>query len=177
VEAIDIILLVLLGIGTYRGYQTGLLMQLLGIIAFFLAIIGGFHLMYWGTELLSDHINGYESFLPIISFVIIFIVIIIAINLIGKGLKAVLNMTILGSFDNITGAIVGLLKWALVLSILIWVAGTFGQFPLEEYYEDTTILPLVASIGPYLLEMFSGILPLLEDIGVQQERIQQASAL
>lgn len=176
-EPIDIILIVLLGIGTYRGFQTGLLMQLLGIIAFFLAIIGGFHLMYWGTELLGEHLNGYESILPIISFVIIFIVIIVTINLIGKGLKAVLNMTILGSFDNITGAIVGFFKWALVLSILIWVAGTFGLFPLEEYYEDTIILPLVASIGPFLLETFSGILPLLEDVTGQQNDYQQASIL
>ncbi len=139
-------------------------MQLLGIIAFFLAIIAGFHLMYWGVDWLGQYVKGYDAILPIISFIVIFLFTIIIINLIGKSLKSILDMTLLESLDNITGAITGLLKWALMLSLMIWIVETYGNYPLDRFSDDATIFPLVATLAPLLFDSLAPALPLLKDL-------------
>jgi len=163
VTAVDIGILIFLGIGAFQGFKSGLLMQLLGIIAFFVAIIGGFQLMYWGAELLSGFVDGYENVLPFIAFFVVFIGTMVLINLIGKGLKSLLDMTLLGSFDNIAGMIIGIFKWTLILSLLIWVIETFAAFQLERLSGDSTLYPYVASFAPFLLDVFSGVLPAFQD--------------
>ncbi len=176
-ETVDIVLLVFLGIGMYRGFKTGLLMQLLGIIAFFLAIIGGFHMMYWGVDWLGQYLDGYDEILPVISFIGIFFITIVVINLIGKGLKSLLDMTLLGSFDNISGAITGLLKWALVLSLMIWIVETYGNYPLTRFHEDTIIFPLVAAIAPFLFDSLALMFPYLQDLTWSGNDYEQAMLL
>ncbi|MDA0193469.1 MAG: CvpA family protein [Bacteroidetes bacterium] len=161
---IDIGILILLGFGAYQGFKTGLLMQLLGIIGFFLSIIGGFHLMYWGADMLSEFIHGYENILPFIAFFVIFIFIVVVINLTGKALKSLLDMTLLGSFDNIVGAIAGVLKWALFLSLMTWVVETFAPFPLGQFGEGSVLYPIIASFAPFLLDVFSGWLPVFQEL-------------
>lgn len=173
-EVVDIVLLIILGFGTYKGFSTGLLMQLLGIIAFFVAIIGGFHLMQWGADFLGQYMNGYREILPFLSFVIIFILIMVLINMVGKGLKSVLDMTLLGSFDNLAGAMVGLLKWAFVLSIVIWIVGSFGLVAIEDYSERTTIFPLVATLAPLVLDSIGLLIPQLQEIISPEENLPQA---
>ncbi len=170
---VDIGILILLGFGGYQGFRTGLLLQLLGIIAFFLAVIAGFHLMYWGVDMLSEFINGYENFLPFIAFFIIFIVIMVLINLIGKGLKSLLDMTLLGSFDSLVGAIAGMLKWALVLSLITWVVETFAPFSIDSFGDDSVLYPIIASFAPFLLDVFSGLLPIFQELIRNQPEFPQ----
>ena len=176
-EAIDIIILFLLVLGAYRGYKTGLLLQLLGIVAFFLAIIGGFQLMYWGVDWLGQYLEGYESILPIISFVTIFIVILVVINLIGKALKSILDMTLLGGFDDITGAITGLLKWALVISMIIWVVETYANTPLINYSENAVVFPVIASLAPIVFDTLSLMIPFFQNLAEPESDYDQALLL
>jgi len=44
-EPIDVVILVLLGLGAYEGYKKGLLMSLIGIFGFVLAIVLGIYFM------------------------------------------------------------------------------------------------------------------------------------
>lgn len=152
-------------------------MQLLGIIAFFLAIIGGFHLMYWGVDWLGQYLKGYDAVLPIISFIVIFLSIIIIINLVGKSLKSILNMTLLGGLDNITGAITGLLKWALMLSLMIWIVETYGNYPLDSFSDDATIFPFIATLAPFLFDTLALVLPLIKGLSNPGNDYEQALLL
>ena len=106
-------MLVPLVFGAVLGYRKGLLIELIGIVAFVLAIIAGFKLMEVGMVYLDEYIEGFNELLPFLSFIIIFLAIIILINMLGKLLKKMIDMTILGGFDSIAGAIVGVVKWAI----------------------------------------------------------------
>ena len=53
------------------GFRKGLLLEIVGILAFVLGIIGGFKLMELGMTYLDDYIEDFDHFLPFISFLII----------------------------------------------------------------------------------------------------------
>ncbi|MFT6053634.1 MAG: membrane protein required for colicin V production [Roseivirga sp.] len=145
------------------GFRKGLLLEIIGILAFILAIIGGFKLMQIGITYLQTRIEGMDHWLPFISFIVIFIAIILLVTMLGKALKKLLDLTLLGGFDNFAGAIIGILKWAIGVSIVLWVLANFG-FILPGQDEDLILYPYLASLGPNLIESLNFVLPFAEEM-------------
>lgn len=162
-KTLDIILLIPLIFGAVAGFRKGLLIEIIGIVAFVLAIIAGFKLMEVGITVLSDYISGYTELLPFLSFIIIFLAIILLINMLGKLLKKMIDMTILGGFDKAAGAIVGLVKWAIGVSILLWLCLNFGvELPGQD--EDLILYPFLAELGPNLIAKLDVVLPFANEM-------------
>jgi len=145
------------------GFRKGLLIEIIGIIAFVLAIIAGFKLMEVGITILSEYIDGYTELMPFISFIVIFLAIILLINMLGKLLKKMIDMTILGGFDRAAGAVVGLLKWAIGVSILLWLCLNFGV-ELPGQSDDLVLYPFMAELGPNLISRLDTVLPFAQDM-------------
>ena len=99
-KALDIILIIILLFGAYRGFQKGLVVELFGLLAFILAIFVGVIMMEVGTEFLQKFINGYEKLLPYLAFLLIFILVVLTMKLLAWLLKKGLNLTPLGAVDN-----------------------------------------------------------------------------
>lgn len=163
-STIDIILLLLLVLGAYKGYTKGLLLEIIGIIAFFVALIAGFQLLQWATDLLSTQVDISESLLPYIAFLLLFAAIVIGINLLGKALKKILDMTFFGTFDNFIGALVGLLKWALALSVLIWLFNTLEIRVPDEVMADSFVYPVLEPFAPQVFGWIEGVLPAVKSV-------------
>lgn len=162
-KTLDIILLVPLVFGAVLGYRKGLLIELIGIVAFVLAIIAGFKLMEVGMVYLEEYIDGFNELLPFLSFLVIFLAIIILINMLGKLLKKMIDMTILGGFDSIAGAIVGVAKWAIGVSILLWLCNNFG-FELPGQNEELVLYPYLAELGPNIISHLDTVLPFAQEM-------------
>lgn len=155
----DIVLLLLLAFGAYGGYQKGLILEVISLLALVLGVIGGIKLLHWGMDLLGSAYDGFGPMLPLLSFLFIFTLIIVAVSLIGQMLKKVIDWTPLGVVDNIAGAAIGALKWALGLSILILI---FGQLNLElpnHLTDNSVIYPRIAAVAPTVFEWISFLFP------------------
>lgn len=132
-------------------------------MAFILAIIGGFKLMETGMVYLSEYFEDFGQLLPFISFLIIFLAIILLINMLGKLLKKMIDMTLLGGFDKFAGAILGLVKWAIGVSILLWLVNNFGiELPGQE--EELVLYPFLTELGPKLIASLDVVLPFAQDM-------------
>jgi len=160
---IDIVILVFVCIGAYSGFRKGLVLEIISLSAFFIAIIMGIKLMDWGIQLLDEYIEGYDTFLPFIVFIVIFIVIVLVMNLLGKAVKKVLDMTLLGSIDDLAGALLGVIKWALMLSIFFWLYESFGGGFSEETVSDSYLYDPVSNFAPGLLKLVSGVFPFIQE--------------
>lgn len=157
--AIDIVILLLLLLGAYKGYTKGLLLEIIGILAFVIALVAGFKLLHWATKLLSEQVDISESLLPYIAFLLLFAAIVIGINLLGKALKKVLDMTFFGTFDNLAGALIGLFKWALAISTLIWLIDTLEVQLPSEAVADSFVYPLLQPFAPNVFSTIGDVLP------------------
>ena len=161
-STIDIVILILLAVGTFSGYRKGLFIGLLSIVAFFIAIIMGFRFMHWGAEILARNVESFNFMLPFIAFIIIFFIVTISLRLIGFAVKKTMDLTILGSFDNFAGAILGLLKWAFMISLLLWVAHSF-EFKVPEGITDKAVLyPAITPIAPATVTFLDSYTPMID---------------
>ncbi|UXX80193.1 CvpA family protein [Reichenbachiella carrageenanivorans] len=162
-NTIDIVILIFLLIGAYTGFRRGMLMEIVSLAAFFVAILAGIKLLDWGISILAEYIEGYDSLLPIIAFTIIFIGIIVMLNLLGKVVKRILDLTLLGSLDDIIGSMMGIIKWALFISIFFWIFESFGGKISDTTTEDSLLYGPIAAFAPKLFNLISDLFPTILD--------------
>mgnify|MGYP000993109796 CR=1 FL=1 len=139
------------------------MLEIIGILAFVLAIIGGFKLMEYGMTYLDDYFEDFDNLLPFISFLVIFLGILILINMLGKVVKKMIDLTLLGGVDNFAGAIIGIAKWAIGLSIVLWLTHHYG-IELPGQNEDLVLYPFLTDLAPNVIESAGGILPFAEEL-------------
>ena len=155
----DIIIVILLLLGAYGGYKKGLILELIAIIAFVLAIVGGFKLLHVGMEYVSKMYDGFGNFLPFVAFLVIFVLILIVVNMVGKMLKKIIDWTPLGVLDNLAGALIGVAKWALALSILLWVMSGLNINLPDYFTNNSRLLPFVSGFASQVGDFISTIFP------------------
>jgi membrane protein required for colicin V production len=162
-ETIDIVLLVLLGLGAFKGYSKGLIVEIFSLLAFFLGL---FVAIEFTIPIALKYFGDYNWFhlISIGLFLAIFLVITIIINLLAKAVKKVLDMTFFGTFDNVFGAVLGVLKWSLIISVVLWMFQAVGISLPKQYVDDSFMFPYIAAVGPLTFEYVSLVIPYFRDI-------------
>ncbi len=160
---LDIIILVPLVIGAWKGFRDGLIVELFSFLALILGIVGGFKLLHVVMEFMREKwdING--EWLPILAFLLIFVAIIVLTNIVGKTLSKLVNVTFLGVFDKLGGAVLAVFKWALGISVLIWILNRMDLELPNEWIGDSMIYPYLEPMAEYMWDLVSYIFPVAGD--------------
>lgn len=146
-----------------KGYMKGLVVEVFSFVAFFIGLFVSIKL----TVPVSDSFfQGTEYFqlLTVAVFIILFVLVVLAVGLIAKVLKKAIDITFLGFFDNILGAVASLFKWAFIFSVLIWVFDSIGMRINEDWQEESVIYPIVELIGPKVFEWVSSVMPFIKEM-------------
>lgn len=139
-------------------------MELVGIIALVLAILGAFKLAHSGIQFLHQYIPEYSNFIPFIAFIGIFIGILIIVNIIGKITKRIMDMTILGVFDNLAGAILGVFKWAFMISIILWLTSQINVTIPDQLTENSYLYDYIYNFAPMIGQYVSSLFPFADQL-------------
>lgn len=162
-KALDIIILIPLLWGAYKGFSKGLLVELSTILAFILATVLGFKLIDVVIQYIRDYI-GENSFLPVIAFLTTFIGILLGVTLFAKAVKKALDLTLFGNLDDIAGAIVGILKWSFIISIFLWLLSAGNLALPESITAETVLFPYFVKFGPFIVDQVASLVPLTKDL-------------
>lgn len=159
----DLIIGIILAVGVFLGYRRGFLMELFFLVALVAGVLLGFKLMGWGVELLEKKFNADTTVLPYLSFLLIFILVLILVLFIGNRIKKSMDKTFLGRVDAVAGALLGLLKYAFSISILIWIMESFKLEFVTEWTRDSKLYPMVAQVAPSVSSFFGDFLPFFKE--------------
>lgn len=161
----DIILIVLLAIGAIRGFGKGLIMEIAGLLALVIGLFGAFQLVDWGASVLMHfQIDIGESWVPIIVFIILFILILMSVYLLGRFIKAVLHITPLGIIDSFLGSVVGLIKWAFGISLVLWILETLEVSFMDRTFNDSLVLPYISQLAPLFVDFIAMGIPYFQEL-------------
>ena len=139
-------------------------MEIVSLLALIVAVIGGFHFLHWGISMLQQHFDLSGRFLPFLSFILIFVAIVLVVNAVGKVLQKILQMAFLGGVDKAAGALLGALKWVFFLSLVIWAFQVFGVMVPEHLREKSLLYSYVVGVAPALVDLFGYIIPATSDL-------------
>ena len=117
----DVVVLILVAYGLISGFKKGFIVEVSGMIALGVGIIGAFKFSEILENYLVIYIDWEPKIIQIVSFVLLFIVIVYVISLLAKMLTKALKLILLGGINRLLGALFGILKWMLILCALTLV--------------------------------------------------------
>lgn len=153
-----------LGYGAFQGFRKGLLLEVVSLLALVLGIVGGLKLLAEAIPALRDFVGDAHGLLPFVAFLLVFAAIVLGVHLAGWFLKRILHLTPFGLFDNVLGALLGLLKWCLALSLLLYVAALAGLSISDETAQASQVYPVVLKATPYALEILGWVMPFVKTL-------------
>lgn len=159
---IDIILLICFIPAIISGIRKGFIAQVVAIVS----IVLGAWLSYRFSSLVTKWISGWieasPQVLEIVSYILIFVVVVLALFALGKVLESTIKIIMLGWLNKLLGCIFALVKCALIVGILIIafdaLNGTF-KFVDAEVLEKSVLYPpmktFATSVFPYIKSLIA----------------------
>jgi membrane protein required for colicin V production len=118
VSYLDLILLIPIGLAIWKGWKNGFVMEVFSMLALFAGIYAGVHLSDWTASFLSEKMDVKSENLPIISFVVIFLLVLVGLFFLGKLITKTVSAGGAEKWNQIGGAFFSLTKTLLFLSIV-----------------------------------------------------------
>ncbi|MBN2668482.1 MAG: CvpA family protein [Bacteroidales bacterium] len=163
----DILIVIPLLWGAYKGFSKGLVIAVASLVALILGIYGAIKFSAYTGELVQNNFEIEDNYMPIISFSITFLAIVIGIHFIAKMLNKLVDAIALAWLNKIAGIVFGILKTAFIVSILIFIIETIdpnGQFIKEDYKTESLLYKPIKTIAP-------AIIPSLKEFHITQPSI------
>ena len=146
---VDIILAIPLIWFTYKGFTKGLAVEVASLVAIILGIYASFHFSKYIGNLIGLHGNS-----NVLAFIITFLVVVITVYILGNILSKTLDMVAMGFFNKLAGAIFGLLKMVLIISLLIYFLNALDKKHIvvtEKMRTNSIFFKPIESIVPVLI--------------------------
>jgi membrane protein required for colicin V production len=153
----DIIIASLLLFGFIRGIFKGLFVEIASLLALVAGVYGAIHFSYFVGNFLAQKVSWDEKFVTLISFTITFAIIVLVIALIGKLLTKIADFASLGLLNKILGGLFGLLKIALILSVVLIVFSKLNNtipFVSSEDQKNAVLFEPIKKLAPTLFPNF-----------------------
>lgn len=148
---LDIILALPLIWGIWKGFSKGFILELCTLMALILGVYGALEFSDYTGNFLAREFNADTKLLPLIAFAVTFLIIVIVVHLFGRLLQGALKLVALGTVNKIAGAVFSLLKYALILSGLIYLINGFSvrdSIVPDDLANGSLLYEPIASLAP-----------------------------
>ncbi len=165
---VDISIAAGLLIGLARGLSTGAVRQIVGLAGTVLAIVLALELMHPAGNAIGGILGAGAGIVPILGFIVVFAAVQLALYVLAKIIETSLKILRLSMLNRAAGAVFGLCKAALLLSVLFLVLNFFN-IPNPENREDSALYRPVAAVFPatwdFVAERFPAVRNLSDRFG------------
>jgi membrane protein required for colicin V production len=150
----DIIIIIPLLWGAYKGFKKGLIIEVASLVALFLGVWGGVKFSSISANYLSELFDISEKIMPLISFAVTFILIVIAVYTLAKMLQKVIKMVALGFVNKIAGSTFAVLKFTLIISVVLTLVNNINSeigFIDSEMENSSLLYKPISALAPSII--------------------------
>lgn len=159
-EVIDIIILILIGIGVIQGLMKGSMKELASVVGFVAGLLLARALFGTVAEQLAPALGTSITIAQILSFILIWVAVPIGCSLVASVLTKALEVVHLGWLNRLAGAMLGAVKMMLLVGIGIYVLEYID--PKSEMVSKTTKKASV--LYTPMKELVDQCLPVVKDV-------------
>lgn len=157
-ETFDLIVLIPVAYFAFKGFQSGIVKEVFSIVGLVLAVFLTFNYLDQAIDLAKKTFKITQDFNPFIWGILLFIVVLVATNLITWVIGKVLSAANLSAVNKLLGLIFGGLKAAILVSaVLIFLAGF--QIPNEETRKASASYSYLIQVAPLAYNTIATLYP------------------
>jgi len=149
----DIVFVLIFLWAAYKGFSKGFILQAASLAALILGIYGSIKLSGFVAAIIMEKMGRHGEYIPLISFAITFIGIVIVIHFLARLAEKLLEMIALSFVNRIFGVFFNLIKYAFIISTVLVVINEIDRkmqfLPREKVNESRLYKPL-SSLAPMI---------------------------
>jgi membrane protein required for colicin V production len=160
---IDTVALVLLVISIFKGFTKGFIVALFSFLAFIIGLAAALKLSALAASYIGHTVNISQRWLPVLAFLVVFLLVALSIRLAAKMLEGVVKMAMLGWLNRLGGIIFYILIYFFIFSILLFYAQQLKLIK-PETMEASLSYAWIQPIAPKIMSMMGAVIPFFKDM-------------
>lgn len=172
---LDVMFLLLIIFAIYTGFKQGIISSVLSFIGVFLGIIIALNFSTFAGIYLVKNFNFPEIILPVLSFIVVLLIVIVSIRTVAFLAQKVLQVISINFVNKIAGGILYGVLAAFIFSVLFSFIDNYGILT-ESLKTESEVYPFVSSFGPQIFKTASDLIPMFTDIYKETNEIFKSAA-
>jgi len=156
-SVLDIVFIIPIVWLAYMGFKKGLIIELSTLVALLLGVFVSLYFSDITAEFLRDTVGIKTKYLMLISLISTFVLVVIAVNLIGKLIERLVDIVALGFVNKSAGGLFGVLKAVIFLSFILFFIEKADKKKViisEELAENSIFYPYIKPLAPTLIDVY-----------------------
>lgn len=160
---LDLIFAVVIVLAILKGYQRGLIVGLFSLVAVIIGLAAAMKLSAVVAQYIGNAVKVSDEWLPVISFAVVFIIVVLLIRLGANAIERTIEVVMLGWLNRLGGIILYVVIYTIVFSVLLFYAEQINLIE-PETIEKSVTYSFVQPWGPKAINGFGAIIPLFKDM-------------
>ncbi|HEV8508416.1 MAG TPA: CvpA family protein [Chitinophagaceae bacterium] len=165
---IDIIFVILLVLALIHGYRRGLIVAVFSLVSIIVGLAAAIKLSAVVANHLGHTVKVSDKWLPVISFAIVFIVVVLLIRLGARAIQKLTEALMLGWVNRLGGIILYAVIYITIYSVVLFYANQVRIIRPEAIKASVTY-SFIQPWGPKAIDGFGSLIPFFKDMFTQLE--------
>lgn len=148
--------------GVIQGARRGLIIALFSFIGWFIGLAAAVKLSSILAAYLQNSTNINVKWLPFLSFILVFVVVILLVQLAGKAIENLFDITLLGWVNRLGGALLYTGMYTLLFSIILFYADKMHLVNSDSLMESRAY-SMIGGLAPLVIEGLGNLIPVFKN--------------
>jgi membrane protein required for colicin V production len=172
---IDIAFIIVMILAVFKGLRKGFILGIFSLLAFIIGLAAALKLSAIVAVHLQKSAAVSSKWLPALSFLIVFIAVVLLVSLGARLIKKTIDIAMLGWLDRIGGMLLYVIIYIIIFSIILFFAEKL--FILKpEAIAKSAVYKYVSPWGPKVINNLGNIIPFFKDMFMQLESFFESIA-
>ena len=169
---LDIIIAVSLLYGLIKGFSNGLVKEVTSFLALFIGVYVAVSFSEFLEPKLIDVLDGYQEFVPVLAFGVLFLVSFLCIKILGFFVERLTKALALGIFSSFFGGFFGFFKVVVVLSFLVFFISDYNLVN-KQTKEDSVLFDPLTDVAKIITPQLKKHQSFLDKIDKGTEKVKE----
>ncbi len=165
---IDIVFALVMILALFKGLRKGFIVGIFSLLAFIIGLAAALKLSAIVAAYLSKNVVNATKWLPFISFLLVFIVVILLVSLGARLIKKTIEFALLGWLDRLGGMILYIIIYTIIFSVILFFTEKI-LLVKPNVIADSVVYKYISPWGPRVINNLGKIIPLFKDMFSQLE--------
>jgi len=160
---IDIIFAVIIVLACWKGFQKGLIVAVFSILAFIIGIAAALKLSSIVAGWLKDATSISAKWLPFVSFLVVFIGVVLLVRLGAKLIEKTFETAMMGWANRLGGVVFYAMLYTIIFSVFLFYVQQVQLLKPDTIAASQTY-SFIQPWGPKVIDGFGKVIPIFKDM-------------
>ena len=165
---LDLLFVIILALAIFKGYQRGLIVGIFSFVAVIIGLAAAIKLSAVVAGYIGDTIKVSNEWLPVISFAVVFILVVLLIRLGANMIQKTVEISMLGWVNRLGGILLYIAIYGMVYSVVLFYAEQLKLLQADTIEKSAT-WSYVQPWGPKIINGFASVVPVFKGMFTELE--------